>query len=233
MDEIRLRAWAHTTELEARFWSKVAIVDDDGSCWEWRRGRHPDEYGMFQWRAPGDPKSRAHHASRVAMYLTSSVMPEIARHTCDNPPCCRPSHLVDGSHIDNARDRVERGRAKGKVDQRGERNDSAVLTDEVVVEARRRARAGQGHDTIAAEMGFQRATLSLAIRGKTWAHLDTIEAPLPGRPGGTRLTEDDVRAIRLAREEDVPLAALATRYGITKSAISHIANGRSWGHVTS
>lgn len=36
---------------------------------------------------------------------------EVARHTCDNPACCRPDHLVVGTQADNVRDRVERGRS--------------------------------------------------------------------------------------------------------------------------
>lgn len=35
---------------------------------------------------------------------------DVVRHTCDNPQCIRPEHLVSGSATDNARDRQERGR---------------------------------------------------------------------------------------------------------------------------
>ena len=35
------------------------------------------------------------------------------RHKCDNPPCVRPSHLLLGTHADNAMDASMRGRAGG------------------------------------------------------------------------------------------------------------------------
>ena len=35
----------------------------------------------------------------------------LVRHTCDNPPCWRPCHLVCGTHTDNIRDMYERNRS--------------------------------------------------------------------------------------------------------------------------
>ena len=48
----------------------------------------------------------------------------------------------------------------------------------------------------------------------------------------TTITEQDVREIRARREAGEPLQVLATEYGMAKSAISRIANRKSWGHVS-
>lgn len=51
------------------------------------------------------------------------------------------------------------------------------------------------------------------------------------RHPGAKLTEEDVRHIRVERREGVPVADLAARYGIGHSTVSMVANGRTWGHV--
>jgi hypothetical protein len=231
MDEVELRRIAQMTELEHRFWAKVEIVDDEDSCWPWTRGVHPEGYGIFQWTPPGETKSRASYASRVALYLVTGVLPVVACHTCDNRPCCRPKHLYDGTHQTNGADKAARGRGCGKPDQHGQNNDSAVLTDAIVVEARRRSKAGETQRAIAESLGFRQPTLAYAIQGKTWSHLDTIEAPHVRRKGGgSRLTEDDVRAIRAeALEHD--LKTIAEQHGMKYHTVHAIVSRRSWAHL--
>jgi hypothetical protein len=46
-----------------------------------------------------------------------------------------------------------------------------------------------------------------------------------------RLTADDVRAIRKARDGGQKLAALAEKYGVSEATISHIALRKTWRHV--
>lgn len=55
------------------------------------------------------------------------------RHTCDNPRCINPEHLLLGSHADNMRDRKERGRCPNVT---GENNPKAQLTWEAVQDIR-------------------------------------------------------------------------------------------------
>jgi hypothetical protein len=48
--------------------------------------------------------------------------------------------------------------------------------------------------------------------------------------GGGKLTEDDVRAIRIMLDSATK-AAIAARFGVTRQQIDHIASGRQWTHV--
>lgn len=159
-------------------------------------------------------------------------IPDHARHTCDNPPCCRPKHLINGTHADNMADKKARGRGRTRSNQRGEANDSAVLTDAIVIDARRRSKAGETQKSIAARYGVEIAVLGYAIRGQTWTHLDVVETPHVRRAGGgTHLTEDTVRAIRREREAGATYYALGPKYDMAPSNIRAICLRKSWAHV--
>lgn len=48
---------------------------------------------------------------RLVLELTQGPLGDLhALHSCDNPPCVRPSHLWVGTPVDNARDMVAKHR---------------------------------------------------------------------------------------------------------------------------
>lgn len=181
-------------DLEARFWTKVTIIDDATSCWEWTRGRHPepDNYGTFRWVNPVTGANEVVNASRAALFLVTGKVPDQGCHTCDNPPCCRPDHLYDGTHQANMRDRMTRGRYTVQprlLDQSGVKNLGAKLTDELVIAARNFARDGlilrEIHARI--ESPASETVLRWAITGHTWKHLDAACPPVNKGQGGSSL----------------------------------------------
>lgn len=92
----------------ARFWSKVDRAGE-GLCHPWRGSRNAQGYGLFQGAVAYAGYSFLAH--RLAFWLANGRDPVgIVRHTCDNPCCCNPSHLVEGTHKDNTADMIQRGR---------------------------------------------------------------------------------------------------------------------------
>ena len=94
--------------LADRFWRKVIRAGTD-ECWLWIGST--DRKGYGQIRMPG--KGRLRYATHVSLELVGRVIPEgmIALHTCDNPPCVNPAHLVVGTHRENTQDSINKGRA--------------------------------------------------------------------------------------------------------------------------
>lgn len=136
----------------------------------------------------------------------------------------------------------DRGRGRGKTHQRGEDNDSAVLTDQIVLAARRRYRGGESVGQLAEAFSVALGTLQGALSGKTWSHLDDVEPPIEGRRSGSKLTEDDVRAIRAAHAAQVGdnpprglhgrvCAELGERYDLSGANINAIVRRKSWKHI--
>jgi hypothetical protein len=82
---------------------------DAAACWTWTGGQSGTGYGYLYWRG------RRQYAHRVAWELANGqpIPPGmLVRHHCDNPLCCRPSHLALGRQSDNSRDMALRGRAR-------------------------------------------------------------------------------------------------------------------------
>ncbi|MBW1639271.1 hypothetical protein G3H63_09330 [Microbacterium resistens] len=127
-------------------------------CWPWKRARSGPGYGRFR---EGGRHGRLLTASRVAYELTHGPLGEAeARHTCDNPPCCNPAHLLPGTHAQNMADMAKRGRAAHRR-----------LTTDQVREIRARRRAGAAAKDLAAEFGVSASNVSQIVHRKTWKHL--------------------------------------------------------------
>jgi len=92
---------------------------------------------------------------------------DVVRHTCDNRACLNPAHLVVGSHRDNMRDMVLRGRqAKGSA-----RIASAVMSEQSVALARELWREGESARSLARRFGVHRRSMGKLLSGSTWKHV--------------------------------------------------------------
>lgn len=89
-----------------------------------------------------------------------------ALHTCDNKRCINVEHLYWGTHTQNMRDAVARGRSS-----RGERQHLSVLTVEKVRTIRQRLAGGEYQKDIARDFGVAQSTVACINRGATWAHV--------------------------------------------------------------
>lgn len=93
-----------TTELptlQDKFWAKVK-KGDPLECWEWQGSRHPAGHG-YAW--DGNKVSYSHV---VAYNYAVGPTDQSVLHTCDNPPCCNPRHLYEGTQTENMLDKYDR-----------------------------------------------------------------------------------------------------------------------------
>lgn len=103
--KLRRRTLAEYAEA---FWSRVK-VGDASECWPWL-GPVDDLKGYGEIAKCGVmPERKAH---RVAYTLVKGPIPKgkLLMHSCDNPPCCNPSHLSPGTELENTQDSVRKGR---------------------------------------------------------------------------------------------------------------------------
>jgi hypothetical protein len=144
----------------AHFWAQVAKGGPD-DCWLWLRALDGKGYGAYCFN------KRVLIVPRFAYVLHHGSVPQelSIRHTCDNPPCCNPAHLLVGTHQENMRDISERGRRRG-------RNWRAAFTDEQAAEIRRRASEGETGVALGRTFGVSQRTISAIIHGKTYRPIE-------------------------------------------------------------
>jgi hypothetical protein len=107
----------------------------------------------------------AHRAS-YELHIGSIAEGLVIRHTCDNPPCVNPDHLVAGTPEQNTQDMLDRNRqAKGMS------VPTCKLAPEQVVEIRAALGAGRTQKEVASIYGVSPATISGIHLGRTWKWL--------------------------------------------------------------
>ena len=122
-------------------------------------------YGYISfWNGERGLPLRSH---RVAYALNAGLSPDfeggVVMHTCDNPACVNPAHLVLGTQEENMKDKKAKGR-----NQSGSRCTYAKLTESQVVAIRADKRFQY---VIAEEYGLTQQTVSDIKTRRIWKHV--------------------------------------------------------------
>lgn len=143
---------------EERFSSKVSRGEPQ-DCWPYMGGFTGSGYGAF-W-INGKQKLAHIHAYEMANGPIPKTDEKIVvRHTCDNPSCCNPGHLLIGTPKDNTRDMLDRKRNKigGKK----------KVTEQDVLEIRNSSLSNR---CLGRAYGINEGTIRHIRARRTWKHL--------------------------------------------------------------
>lgn len=147
------RRSARRVKLE-RFYAKTQ--PGIGDCLQWVGTLDQDGYGRIMINY------QLWLAHRLSYELHNGPIPEghLVRHTCDNPACVNPKHLLTGTTQDNVDDKMQRGRFKMH-----ERHPMAKLTWDDVHSIRQDIRS---LGVLSKVYGVTKANISSIKRNKTW-----------------------------------------------------------------
>lgn len=150
----------YTPKDKKRFWSKVEIVINDDRCWGWKAGHDSDGYGRF-WC---DNETRQAHRVAWELFNGKSLDGLLILHSCDNPNCVNPEHLLLGTSLDNSRDMVAKDRQA-----KGEKNGNRKLTKKQVAEIREcYAAGGISFASLGRAYDVSYVQISYIIKLKNW-----------------------------------------------------------------
>lgn len=114
---------------EERFQESPVAPQADG-CVLWLGAINNHGYGRFTW-------SGGEYAHQFSYALAKGEIPDGCEitHTCDNPPCINPDHLIPRTHSGNMKDMMKKVRGGGQYKSGGIGNRK--LTIEQVLEIRK------------------------------------------------------------------------------------------------
>jgi hypothetical protein len=149
--------------IEERLWAKV---DKSGECWLWT-GATSFGYGNIQYNG----KNIKVH--RISYELAYGEIPEgmDVCHNCpngDNPRCVRPTHLWLGTHTDNMRDKMKKGRGGHLL---GEKASRSKLLPYQVLAIREMYANGIPRQELANKFKVSYVAIFNIVNRKFWKHI--------------------------------------------------------------
>ncbi len=202
--------------LADRFWERVNKSD---GCWLWTGGKSTSGYGQICVTT-----GRIERTHRVSWFLATGEWPPSGLHVChhcDTPTCVRPDHLFLGTHQDNMRDMVSKGRSGVHKD----------LSDDEAKAVRELHVSGVGAQELAARFEVSDSTVQAILTGQiykraggpTVASTRSLE-----RLPKAKLTWAAVDSLRAMSAQGVPTKELARRFGISEVQAYRVVAGTSW-----
>ena len=191
-------------------------LDKRGDCWIYRNANISNGYAHMgvsydPFTKQRYPRARYEYAHRIAWALHHGRWPEeesVVRRTCDNPACCNPEHLIEGTQKQNVGDRSERS----------DWQNTRKLTPGQVEYAQTSSKTQL---EVARELGVSQPTVSRLRGGKSYL------AVAPRKNTNRKLSDEQVLNIRQAKHP----YSLCPKYGVAAMVVFQILEGLTYKDV--
>jgi hypothetical protein len=149
--------------IEERFYESF---QQSLGCWEWEKRKDDDGYGLITIN------SKPYRAHRLSWEIYHGNIPAgmCVLHHCDNSSCVNPYHLFLGTHQDNMRDMIRKGRCKLNHGNTmvGSENPNAKLTEIEVTEIKKLLTGGKRVKDLAIQFNNSYQVISNVKNNRRW-----------------------------------------------------------------
>ena len=149
-----------------RFWQKVNKKSEQ-ECWEWQAAKTARGYGQL------NVEGIMRYAHRLSYFLHNEVdtFDLVVMHSCNNPSCVNPNHLVLGTQKQNLQ-QMYREKRDDNRNRIGIHNKNCSFSESEVREIKQLLAEGKFSQRKIAKMyGVTSSTISNISLGKTWSHI--------------------------------------------------------------
>ena len=218
-------------EKKLKLFHSKYIIKQNG-CWEWKGQMDKGGYGRFRGTAKSRKVSLAH---RWSYEIFKGHIPKgmCVCHNCpgiDNRSCVNPDHLWLGTHLENNRDKGNKG-----TQCKGETNGLHKLTEKQMLEICDKYLEGKYGPELAKEYGVSSGLIYHITTGLNWKHIvgkEKLEKMRNmNRHYSHKLTDKDILDIRKRHSNGEKVSDLAKEYNLATTMVSRIKNMKAWKHL--
>lgn len=152
--------------LRDRLYDAIDRSGGPDSCWIWTRGKSSG-YGVVGTENSPKGSTLVHRLIAAEVYGPLSE-DDVVMHSCDNPPCCNPKHLIVATQAANIEDCERKGRGNHP---RGSSVLTSKLTEEEVTRMRVMRQGGLSIRDLSDLFRVGTTAVAYALTGKTWKHV--------------------------------------------------------------
>lgn len=199
MDRIRNRynkTGPKPIPIEDRYWEKVNIKNND-ECWNWLAAQDGHGRGVVRYN---NKNVVAHRISYLLHYGELNKDLNIL-HKCDNPICCNPHHLKQGTQAENMQECRDRGR---NYNPNGTKLDWNKVREIRYYSFHMRYSSYK----LASMFGVSRPNINQVVNNKTWKETREIARSRYG---------DELKKYYDAYDKQIELIAIRRGYKVPKS----------------
>lgn len=134
-------------------------IDGSTGCWNWKKALGSGGYGVTWYNG------KTVYAHRMSYFAFNGDFDPnfLILHTCDNPSCVNPKHLILGSDQDNSSDMVNKNRSA-----KGSKNGLAKLTEDMIPTIRESVLSSRALSNL---LGVSKTVILDIKRNKIWKHV--------------------------------------------------------------